>query len=76
MGKAFETNEYRNLFAEYGYDETEIQNRMKNIWETIFFGSDEDKFYFEVGDDMGGGMQLIQGTMMFVLKVNLSSSNG
>jgi len=53
MSKAFETNKYRNLFAEYGYDEAEIQDRMKEIWETIFFGSDEDKFYFEVGDDMG-----------------------
>lgn len=53
MSQAFETNEYRNVFAAYGYDETEIQNRMKNIWETIFFGSDDEKFYFEVGDDMG-----------------------
>ena len=53
MGKAFETNEYRNLFAEYGYDELEIENRMKNIWETIFFGSNEEKFYHEVGNDMG-----------------------
>lgn len=53
MSKAFETNEYRNLFAEYGYDEVEIQNRMKNIWETIFFGPEDEKFYFEVGDDMG-----------------------
>ena len=53
VSKAFETSEYRNLFKEYGYDENEIQNRMSNIWETIFFGSDEDKFYFEVGDDMG-----------------------
>lgn len=53
MSKAFETNEYRNLLVEYGYDETEIQNRMKDIWETIFFGSDEDKLYFEVGEDMG-----------------------
>ena len=53
MSKAFETNTYRNLFAEYGYDETEIQNRMQHIWETIFFGSDGEKFYFEVGPDMG-----------------------
>lgn len=53
MNKAFETNTYQNLFVAYGYDEAEVATRMKNIWETIFFGSDEDKFYFEVGDDMG-----------------------
>jgi len=53
MGKAVETNEYKNLFAEYGYNEAEIQQRMKDIWETIFFGNEEDRFYFEVGDDMG-----------------------
>jgi len=53
MSKAFETSTYRNLFVDYGYDEAEVTKRMKEIWQTIFFGSDEDKFYFEVGDDMG-----------------------
>ena len=52
MGKAFETGVYRNLFAEYGYDEAAIENRMQAIWHTIFFDENE-KFYFEVGDDMG-----------------------
>ena len=44
---------YRNLFAEYGYDEKEIQERLENIFQTIFYGSDEERFYHEVGDDMG-----------------------
>jgi len=44
---------YRNLFAEYGYDEKEIQERLENIFQNIFYGSDEERFYHEVGDDMG-----------------------
>ena len=44
---------YRNLFAEYGYDEKEIQERLENIFQTIFYGSDEERFYHEVGEDMG-----------------------
>ena len=44
---------YRNLFAEYGYDEKEIQERLENIFQTIFYGADEERFYHEAGDDMG-----------------------
>ena len=51
ISKAFETNEYRNLFADDGYNEVEIQNWMKNSWETIFFGEMDEKVYFEVGDE-------------------------
>ena len=53
MKTAFQTNNYRNIFAEYGYDETEIQKRMNDIWKTIFFGSSADKFYFDIDEDMG-----------------------
>ena len=52
MSKAFETEIYQNLFAEYGYDENQIQQRMQDIWHTVFF-DEQEKFYFEVGDDMG-----------------------
>jgi len=53
MCKAVETNEYRNLFAEYGFDDVEIQNRMKDIYNTIFYGEEGEKFYYDSGDDMG-----------------------
>lgn len=53
MAKAFETGKYRNLFVEYGYDAKEVDKRLNDIWETMFFGSDEDRIYFEAENDMG-----------------------
>ena len=52
MSKAFETGRYRNLFAEYGYDEKEINKRLTEIWNTMFFGSEEERIYFESGENM------------------------
>lgn len=48
---AFYTGEYRNLFKEYGYDEKEIQARLKDTWHELMHG--EDKFYQEEGDNFG-----------------------
>ncbi len=45
--------QYRNLFAEYGYSETEIMERLDNIFQTIFYGAEGEKFYYTAGDDMG-----------------------
>ena len=52
MSKAFDTGIYRNLFAEYGYDDEEIRTRLQDIWYTII-EDEQKKFYFEVDDDMG-----------------------
>ena len=41
----------RNLFAEMGYPQAEIDARLKSIFYEVFFGP--DKVYFEVGDDLG-----------------------
>ena len=41
---------YRNIFAEIGKSEQEIQERLKEVVDTFFYG--EDKVYFPVGDDM------------------------
>ncbi len=43
---------YKNLFAEYGYDEKEITARLHKIWNAVFVDS-ETSVYHEVGDDMG-----------------------
>ena len=51
MAGAFETGKYRNVFAEYGYPEAEIQRRVEQTFETIFYGN-EERFYHEVGADM------------------------
>ncbi|MDR1783688.1 MAG: glycoside hydrolase [Dysgonamonadaceae bacterium] len=47
---AFETKQYRNLFAEAGYPQQEIDRKLDSIFNAVFFG--EDRVYFEVGDTM------------------------
>ncbi|MDR1699787.1 MAG: xylanase, partial [Lachnoclostridium sp.] len=46
MKGAFYTKEYRNVFAEYGYSEQEIEKKIKDSFQTCFF-KDGEKFYFE-----------------------------
>lgn len=43
---------YRNVFAEYGIPEAEITKRLEEIRRTWFYGTDEERVYFPVGDDM------------------------
>lgn len=50
---AFESGRYRNLFAELGHSDEEILERVRTTFNTMFFGSDEERIYHEVGDDMG-----------------------
>ena len=47
---AFATRRYRNLFAELGYKQKEIDKKLKSVFESVFYGP--DKVYFEVGDSM------------------------
>ncbi len=42
--------EYRNVFLEIGKSTAEVEQRLKEVVNTFFYG--EDKVYFEVGDDM------------------------
>jgi len=53
MPKAYETGKYSNLFVEYGYSETEVQQRLESTFNTLFFGSEDQRIYHEVGEDMG-----------------------
>ena len=47
---AFETQKYRNLFAEMGYKQADIDAKLKSDFDGVFYGP--DKVYFEVGDSM------------------------
>src|SRR5690554_4970193 len=47
---AFETREYRNLLAEMGYAQSEIDARLEEVFSNLFEGP--NKIYFEVGDSM------------------------
>lgn len=50
---AFYTGEYRDAFAEAGYSKEEIENRKEQIFQTLFYGSGEERIYHPAGDDMG-----------------------
>lgn len=47
---AFQTGQYRNMFAELGYKQEEIDAKLKEIFDGLLYGP--DKVYFEVGDTM------------------------
>lgn len=47
----FETNKYRNLFAEVGYTQEQIDAKLNDIFYEVFEGP--DKIYFETADGMG-----------------------
>lgn len=47
---AFETGRYRNLFVEMGYNQADVDSKLKEAFDGLFSGP--DKVYFEVGDSM------------------------
>lgn len=50
---AYYTGRYRNLFAEAGYTEDQIQQRIDDLWSTYFEGDkDTERLCYESGDDM------------------------
>lgn len=44
---------YRNMFAEIGISQEEIDRRLKEIVQTFFYGSEEERIYHPAGEDMG-----------------------
>ncbi len=44
--------EYRNLFAEIGISKEEIERRLWEIRDYYFYGGEDEKVYFPVGEDM------------------------
>ena len=52
MAGAYQTGIYRNVLKECGYDETVIGERLEQTFETIFYGTEAERFYHEAGDDM------------------------
>ena len=45
--------QYRNIFAEIGKSEEEIRQKLQESVHTFFYGSEEERVYHAVGDDMG-----------------------
>lgn len=48
---AFVTDNYTNLFKAYGYDEEEINNRINEIYNTIFYGRYDERLYYVLDDE-------------------------
>ncbi len=53
MGRAFETGEYDNLFKLIGKTDEETDTRLQQIWDTFFYGSEDERIYHPFGEDMG-----------------------
>lgn len=53
MKGAFYTGEYRNVFAEFGYGKDEIDQKLRDSFQTLFYGKEEERIYHPVGEDMG-----------------------
>lgn len=50
---AFFTGQYPNLLAEAGYSEEDINARIEQVWNTLFYGNDDtERVYYPVGEDM------------------------
>ena len=52
MGE-YQSKKYRNLFLEAGYAQDEIEQRVQDIFQTLFYGTEEERIYHPAGDDMG-----------------------
>ena len=44
---------YTNFFERAGYSEKETGERLLKIFDTLFYGSEEERIYHTAGDDMG-----------------------
>ena len=53
MSGAFKTGKYRNVLAELGISEEDIEKRVKDSFHTVFYGSDDERFFHKAGDNMG-----------------------
>ena len=49
---AVSTGKYRNMFKELGYSDAEIDKKVESAWQKFFYGTDEERIYYPVGEDM------------------------
>lgn len=50
---AYNDKKYRNVFSEIGKSDAEIEMKIKDAVDTFFYGSEEERIFHPVGDDMG-----------------------
>jgi len=44
---------FRNVFLDFGYSREDIDLKMNDIFENMFYGPEGEKIYYEAGEDMG-----------------------
>jgi endo-1,4-beta-D-glucanase Y len=49
---AFFTNNYRNLFREWGRSDSEVQSRVNAAFNSLFYGDNNHRVYYPVGSNM------------------------
>lgn len=52
MQGAFYTGVYQNVFLDAGFPAEEIERRREDIFQTMFYGSEEERIYHPTGGDM------------------------
>ena len=50
---AYKEGKYRNVFSEIGKSDAEIEKKIKDAVDVFFYGSEDERIYHPVGDDMG-----------------------
>lgn len=53
MDFGYGKKEYRNVFVEAGIDATAVEKRLEEIKQYYFYGAENQKVYYPVGEDMG-----------------------
>lgn len=49
----FQTKKYTNLFLELGYAEEQINSKLEETWNQLFFGEPDVRIYYPMGEDKG-----------------------
>lgn len=49
----YNDKKYRNVFSEIGKSDAEIEKKIKDAVDTFFYGSEEERIFHPVGNDMG-----------------------
>lgn len=53
MKGGYYTKQYENLLETYGYSREAVNQKIEQVFQTMFYGPEEERLYHPVGDDMG-----------------------
>ncbi|MCM3171831.1 MULTISPECIES: glycosyl hydrolase family 8 [Paenibacillus] len=50
---AYDSGTYTNKFQQLGYSEQEINTRLELTWDELFYGDEQTRIYYPMGEDKG-----------------------